>query len=50
LTANELPYLHLNARSRKITSEEVKSIYLEEISWFLPRGVDRQDYLRKVML
>lgn len=30
--AEFMPFLHLNARSRYITSEEIEEIYLEEIS------------------
>jgi hypothetical protein len=49
LTTNTLPYMHRNARSRQITAREIKKVYVEEITRFLPRGVDRDEYLRKVM-
>lgn len=45
-----LPYLHKNARSRQITSAEVREVFAEETSRFLPRGLDRDEYLRKVLL
>ena len=49
LTATRLPYLHLNARSRRITARDIREVYIEEITRFLPRGVDRDEYLSKVM-
>lgn len=45
-----LPYLHKNARSRQINSAEVREVFAEETSRFLPRGLDRDEYLRKVLL
>ncbi|AKF14223.1 hypothetical protein SEA_LUCHADOR_59 [Mycobacterium phage Luchador] len=49
MTPNRLPYLHKNARSRQITRAEVREVFEEEITRGLPRGLDRDEYLRKVM-
>jgi len=32
LNGKPLPYLHLNARSRYITTDEVMDVYLEEVA------------------
>lgn len=49
LSPTKVPYLHLNARSRQITSREVREVYVEEITRFLQGRVNREEYLRKVM-
>ncbi|APC43203.1 hypothetical protein SEA_JAAN_55 [Mycobacterium phage Jaan] len=49
MTSTKLPYLHKNARSRQITSKEVREVFAEEITRGLPRGLDKEEYLRKVM-
>lgn len=49
LTNTRLPYLHLNARSRRITSAEAREVYVEEITRFLPGRVNREEYIGKVM-
>jgi hypothetical protein len=49
LTATKLPYLHKNARSRQITTREVREVFAEEITRGLDRRIDREEYLRKVM-
>lgn len=49
MTPTRLPYLHKNARSRRITAEEIASVYADEITRGLPPGVDRDEYLRNVL-
>ncbi|QGJ87782.1 hypothetical protein SEA_BIANCATRI92_55 [Mycobacterium phage BiancaTri92] len=49
MTATKLPYLHKNARSRQITSREVREVFADEVSRSLPHGLDREEYLRKVL-
>ena len=49
LTSNKLPYLHRDSRSSRLTTKEVREVYLEEISKFIPHGVSRSEYLRRVM-
>ncbi|QGJ89004.1 hypothetical protein SEA_QUEENB2_54 [Mycobacterium phage QueenB2] len=44
-----LPYLHKNARSKRITRKEVREVFAEETTRSLPHGLDREEYLRKVM-
>lgn len=45
-----LPFLHRNARSRKISSAEIREVYIEGITHGLAGRVDREEYLRKVLL
>ena len=47
--SHKLPFLHRNARSRNISSAEIREVYIEEITRGLPSRVDRREYLRKVM-
>ncbi|ABE67375.1 hypothetical protein PBI_CHE12_56 [Mycobacterium phage Che12] len=49
MTSTKLPYLHKNARSRQITSSEVREVFAEEVTRHLDRRLDRKDYLRRVM-
>ncbi|QBJ00239.1 hypothetical protein SEA_PHARAOH_50 [Mycobacterium phage Pharaoh] len=49
MTPTRLPYLHKNARSRQITSAEVREVFAEEVTRNLDRRIDRDDYLKKVM-
>ena len=49
LTATTLPYLHHNARSRRIPSREIREVYIEDLTRGLPAGIDKSDYVRKVM-
>ncbi|QJD50261.1 hypothetical protein SEA_IWOKEUPLIKEDIS_58 [Mycobacterium phage Iwokeuplikedis] len=49
MTSTKLPYLHKNARSRRITTKEVREVFAEETTRNLPRGINREEYLRKVM-
>ncbi|ATN92181.1 hypothetical protein SEA_TIPSYTHETREX_51 [Mycobacterium phage TipsytheTRex] len=49
MTATKLPYLHKNARSRQITSREVREVFAEEVTRGLDSRLDRDEYLRKVM-
>ncbi|APC43106.1 hypothetical protein SEA_KERBEROS_57 [Mycobacterium phage Kerberos] len=49
MTATKLPYLHKNARSRRISSSEIREVFAEEITRNLDRRLDREEYLRKVM-
>ncbi|AHJ86419.1 hypothetical protein 40AC_56 [Mycobacterium phage 40AC] len=49
MTAPKLPYLHHNARSRQITSREIREVFAEEITRGLDRRFDREEYLRRVM-
>ncbi|AOQ28172.1 hypothetical protein SEA_DUDELITTLE_54 [Mycobacterium phage DudeLittle] len=44
-----LPYLHKNARSRRITSKEVREVFADEITRSLDRRLDREEYLKRVM-
>ncbi|AEL17811.1 hypothetical protein TURBIDO_56 [Mycobacterium phage Turbido] len=44
-----LPYLHKNARSRRITRKEVREVFAAEVTRNLDRRLDREEYLRKVM-
>ena len=47
--SHTLPFLHRNARSRNITSAEIREVYIEEITRHLDGRVDREEFLRKVM-
>lgn len=49
LTSTKLPYLHKNPRSQRITSAEALEVFSEESSRFIPRGISRESYLRKVL-
>lgn len=49
LKPNKLPMLHLNARSRRITSGEAREVFVEEITRGLDRRLDKDEYLRSVM-
>ncbi|ARQ94623.1 putative gp53.1 [Mycolicibacterium hassiacum DSM 44199] len=49
LTSTKLPYLHKNARSRRITTAEVREVFAEEVTRGLDSRIDRDEYLRKVM-
>ncbi|ACE79980.1 hypothetical protein Pukovnik_54 [Mycobacterium phage Pukovnik] len=49
MTSTKLPYLHKNARSRQITSREVREVFADEVTRGMPRGMDREEYLRSVM-
>lgn len=49
LTNNKLPFMHLNARSRRIKRCEIREVYIQEISRFLPQGIDQEKYVQKVM-
>ncbi|AXH46794.1 hypothetical protein SEA_ACOLYTE_50 [Mycobacterium phage Acolyte] len=49
MTATKLPYLHKNARSRRITSQEVREVFSEEVTRGLDRRLNRDEYLRRVM-
>ncbi|ATN88427.1 hypothetical protein SEA_DALMATIAN_56 [Mycobacterium phage Dalmatian] len=44
-----LPYLHKNARSRRITSKEVREVFADEITRSLDHRLDREEYLKRVM-
>ncbi|AMW64134.1 hypothetical protein SEA_EVILGENIUS_57 [Mycobacterium phage EvilGenius] len=44
-----LPYLHKNARSRRITRKEVREVFAAEITRNLDRRLDREEYLKRVM-
>ncbi|QGJ88808.1 hypothetical protein SEA_YECEY3_56 [Mycobacterium phage Yecey3] len=46
---HRLPYLHKNARSRQITTAEIREVFAEEITRNLDRRLDKKEYLRKVM-
>jgi hypothetical protein len=51
LTPTKLPFLHKNARSRQITSREVREVFSDEVArGFQPtRHMSREEYLRKVL-
>lgn len=49
MTSTKLPYLHKNARSRRITKREVREVFAEEITRGLDPRINREEYLRKVM-
>ncbi|QCG76908.1 hypothetical protein SEA_XIANYUE_54 [Mycobacterium phage XianYue] len=49
MTFTKLPYLHKNARSRQITSKEVREVFADEVTRNLDRRLDRDEYLRRVM-
>ncbi|QTF81478.1 hypothetical protein SEA_TARSUSIV_54 [Mycobacterium phage TarsusIV] len=49
MTSTKLPFLHKNARSRRITKKEVREVFAAEITRSLDRRLDREEYLRKVM-
>ncbi|AXH48919.1 hypothetical protein SEA_TOMATHAN_57 [Mycobacterium phage Tomathan] len=49
MTPTKLPFLHKNARSRRISSSEIREVFAEEITRNLDRRLDREEYLRKVM-
>ena len=49
MTPTKLPYLHHNARSRRITRREIREVFIEEITRGLPAHIDKDEYLRKVM-
>ncbi|ALF02201.1 hypothetical protein SEA_LADYBIRD_60 [Mycobacterium phage LadyBird] len=49
MTFTKLPYLHKNARSRRITSREVREVFAAEVTRNLDRRLDKDEYLRRVM-
>ncbi|AFV51185.1 hypothetical protein First_0057 [Mycobacterium phage First] len=49
MTFTKLPYLHKNARSRQITSREVREVFADEVVRNLDRRLDKDEYLRRVM-
>ena len=49
LSHTTIPYLHRNARSRRITTAEVREVFAEEITRGLHHNQDRDEYLRKGM-
>ncbi|AHJ86511.1 hypothetical protein ST20ES_58 [Mycobacterium phage 20ES] len=49
MTFTKLPYLHKNARSRQITSREVREVFADEVTRNLDRRLDKDEYLRRVM-
>ncbi|AHG24276.1 hypothetical protein KIY80_gp52 [Mycobacterium phage Benvolio] len=49
MTFTKLPYLHKNARSRQITTREVREVFADEITRSLDRRLDREEYLKRVM-
>ncbi|AHJ86670.1 hypothetical protein CRB1_59 [Mycobacterium phage CRB1] len=49
MTFTKLPYLHKNARSRRITSREVREVFADEVTRNLDRRLDKDEYLRRVM-
>lgn len=44
-----MPYLHRNARSRQITTQEVREVFSEEVTRGLDRRLNKDEYLRRVM-
>ncbi|ADB93750.1 hypothetical protein REDROCK_57 [Mycobacterium phage RedRock] len=49
MSFTKLPYLHKNARSRQITTQEVREVFADEVTRGLDRRLDRDDYIKKVM-
>ncbi|AIT13372.1 hypothetical protein PBI_EQUEMIOH13_56 [Mycobacterium phage Equemioh13] len=49
MSSTKLPFLHKNARSRRITSKEVREVFADEVTRGLDRRLDREEYLRRVM-
>jgi len=44
-----IPFLHRDARSKRIASEEVREVFAEEVVRGLDRRLNKDDYLRSVM-
>ncbi|AXH48826.1 hypothetical protein SEA_STEAMY_51 [Mycobacterium phage Steamy] len=49
MTPTRLPYLHKNARSRRIPTSEIREVFVSEMTRGLDRRLDRDDYIKKVM-